>query len=106
MEKIKGEEQKKIRKFFAGVFIDKERLEENNISYPIKLEYYKIRDSKDEYGIEVVKTEYREEFTKIENEVVTKITTEEEKINSIIHKLKRNIVTPTGLKDTLEEILF
>lgn len=99
------EEQKKIRKFFAGIFIDKKDLRENSINYPIRLEYYKIKNTENEYGVEVVKTEYREEFAKVENEAIGRITKEEEKINNIIYKLKENIVTPVGLKDTLEEML-
>lgn len=99
------EEQKKIRKFFAGIFSDKKDLRENSINYPIRLEYYKIKNTENEYGVEVVKTEYREEFAKVENEAIGRITKEEEKINNIIYKLKENIVTPVGLKDTLEEML-
>lgn len=94
-----------MRKFFAGIFMDKEKLEENNINYPIKLEYYKIKDTKEEYGIEIVKTEYREEFVKVENEAITKITKEEDIIDKIIHKLKENVVTPIGLRDTLSELM-
>lgn len=103
MKKIK-EEQKKIRKFFAGIFVDKEKLLENNINYPVKLEYYKTRDTKEEYGVEIIKTEYRKDFVKTEKEEINKITKEEDIIDEIIHKLKENIVTPIGLKDTLEEL--
>ena len=105
MKKIK-EEQKRIRKFFAGIFIDKEKLEENNIYYPIRLEYYKIRNIENEYGIEIVKTEYREGFIKFENDAITKVTKEEDKINSIIYKLKENLVTPIELRDVVSEMII
>ena len=105
MKKIK-EEQKRIRKFFAGIFIDKEKLEENNIDYPIRLEYYKIRNIENEYGIEIVKTEYREGFIKFENDAITKVTKEEDKINSIIYKLKENVVTPIELRDVVSEMII
>lgn len=105
MEKIK-EEQKRIRMFFGGTFIDKEKLEENNINYPIKLEYYKIKNTKDEYGVEIVKTEYREGFLKFENDTITELTKEEEKINMLIHKLKENLVTPIELKEVISEMIF
>ncbi len=105
MKKIK-EEQKRIRKFFAGIFIDKEKLEENNIDYPIRLEYYKIRNIENEYGIEIVKTEYREGFIKFENDAITKVTKEEDKINSIIYKLKENLVTPIELRDVVSEMII
>ena len=99
------EEQKKTKKFFTGIFIDNEKLKENNINYPIRLEYYKIANEKEEYGVEIVKTEYREDFTKIENEAMINITNEENIINNIIYKLKENFVTPIGLQDTVAEIL-
>ena len=105
MNKIK-EEQKRIRNFFAGIFIDKERLKENNINYPIRLEYYKTKNTKNEYGIEVVKTEYREGFIKYENDAVTKVTTEEDKINNMIYKLKENLVTPIELKEVVNEMMI
>lgn len=106
MRTIEGEEQKRIRKFFAGIFVDKEKLMENNINYPIKLEYYKIRNLEDEYGVEIVKTEYREEYVKFENDAITNITKEEEKIDDIISKLKNNLVTPIELKEVIEDILI
>lgn len=105
MKKIK-EEQKRIRKFFAGIFIDKEKLEENNIDYPIRLEYYKIRNIENEYGIEIVKTEYREGFIKFENDAITKVTKEEDKINNIIYKLKENLVTPIELREVVSEMII
>ena len=106
MDKIREEEEyKKTRRFFTGIFIDEERLKENNINYPIRLEYYKITNEKEEYGIEVIKTKYRKEFTKIENEAIINITKEENIINNIIYKLKENLVTPIGLEDTVTEIL-
>ena len=106
VDKIREEEEhKKTRRFFTGIFIDEERLKENNINYPIRLEYYKITNEKEEYGIEVVKTEYRKGFTKIENEAIINITKEENIINNIIYKLKENLVTPIGLEDTVTEIL-
>ncbi len=92
--------------FFGGTFIDKEKLEENNINYPIKLEYYKIKNTKDEYGVEIVKTEYREGFLKFENDTITELTKEEEKINMLIHKLKENLVTPIELKEVISEMIF
>lgn len=105
MEKIK-EEQRRIRKFFAGIFIDKEKLEENNINYPIRLEYYKIKNTQNEYGVEIVKTEYREGFIKFENDAITKVTKEEDTINNIIYKLKDNLVTPIELKDVVSEMMI
>ena len=51
-----------MKTFYGGTYIGKEILEENDIYYPIRLEYYKIENEKF-YGIEVVKTEYKKEKT-------------------------------------------
>lgn len=48
-----------MKTFFGGMFMNKENLRKEGILYPIKLEYYKIKDLKsknDIFGIEVVKT--------------------------------------------------
>lgn len=52
-----------MKSFFGGTYLGKDKLENNNIYYPIRLEYYKteeIDEFKSVYGIEVVKTEYRD----------------------------------------------
>ena len=52
-----------MKTFFGSVFIEKEKLDEAGIKYPIKLEYYKqINEDeistyqKPKYGIEIIKT--------------------------------------------------
>ncbi len=106
MDVIETQEKEYKRRFFTGTFISKEKLEENNISYPIRLEYYKIKNNNSEYGVEVVKTEYREEFIKIENEAVIKLTKEEDIINNLIRKLRDNFVTPVHLNEVIAEMIF
>ena len=63
-----------MRTFFGGKFIEKEKLIEAGIQYPIKLEYYKkinedqfIKKENAKFGIAVVKTEYIPNNTTIEN---------------------------------------
>ena len=93
------------REFFGSTFIDKEHLELNNIQYQIRLEYYKIKNENNEYGVEVVKTEYRDEFEKVENASAIKITKEENIIEKVIDKLKENLVTPMHLDDIVKEMI-
>ena len=53
-----------MKSFFGGTYVGKDTLANNNIYYPIRLEYYKtenIENYKSFYGIEVVKTEYKTE---------------------------------------------
>ena len=82
-----------MKTFFGGMFMNKENLRKEGILYPIKLEYYKIKDLKsknDIFGIEVVKTAYIND-EKIEN--------------SILDILKRNEVTPVILEDVIEDLV-
>ena len=34
----------KMKTFFGSIFIEKEKLQEAGVKYPIKLEYYKIKN--------------------------------------------------------------
>ena len=74
-----------MRTFFGGTFIEKEKLEEAGIKYPIKLEYYKeineddINSGKEKYGIRIVKTEYLPDNLKVETKNI-KYVTKDEKI--------------------------
>ena len=100
-----------IKKFYGGIFIDKDKLSNEGIDYPIKIEYYKICDNTKfneivQYGIEIVKTEYKNDDIIIENKEVRKITNEEKKINNILDKLKVNQVTPIVANYIIEDLTY
>lgn len=97
-----------MKTFFGGMFMNKENLRREGILYPIKLEYYKIKDLKsknDIFGIEVVKTEYINEEIKVEKASIDKLTNDEKIENSILDILKRNEVTPVILEDVIEDLV-
>ncbi len=97
-----------MKTFFGGMFMNKEELRKEGILYPIKLEYYKIKDLKsknDIFGIEVVKTEYINEEIKVEKASIDKLTNDEKIENSILDILKRNEVTPVILEDVIEDLV-
>lgn len=97
-----------MKTFFDGIYIEKERLEEADIRYPIKLEYFKtynVENTKAKYGIEVVKTEYLEGNIRIETKEVKNITNNIEEAEQILTLLRNNEVTPVGVEDVLQEIL-
>lgn len=101
-----------MKTFFGGVFINKETLESAGINHPIKLEYYKrinedelFKNNKSKYGISIVKTEYKDENTKVEEKEVKYLTNDERKVEYILDVLKENYVTPIGLKDVLNDFL-
>lgn len=56
-----------MKNFFGSIFINRDELREAGIEYPIKVEYYKITNEipsrqKLIFGIQVIKTEYKEKM--------------------------------------------
>lgn len=97
-----------MKSFFGGTYVGKDTLENNNIYYPVRLEYYKtekVEESKSVYGIEVVKTEYKDNQVNVENKVIDKVTDEEETIDRILEKFKTGEITPAVSEEMLEELL-
>ena len=95
-----------MKKFFGGIFIEKEKLEEAGIEYPIKLEYYKIINKdkysgSNKYGVNIVKTEYIYKDIKIEEKTIEDVSNSEEKVNDILRILKENEVTPICVQDII-----
>ena len=100
-----------MKTFFGGKFIEKEKLTEARINYPIKLEYYKrinedqfIKKENAKFGIAVVKTEYIPNNTKIENKEITYLSNDEQKVDEILRLFKENEVTPIGVEDVLSDL--
>jgi hypothetical protein len=97
-----------LKTFFDGIFIDREILQEEEIQYPIKLEYYKTITSEENvearYGIEIVKTEYINGNVKIESSKSENITNNVEEADKILAVLRNNEVTPIGMQDVLEDM--
>ncbi len=99
-----------MRIFFSSAFIKKETLKEAGICHPIKLEYYKIinedemvKQEKAKFGINVIKTEYKEEQTKVENKKIQYISNDEKRVEEILNILKENEVTPIAVEDVLSD---
>ena len=97
--------------FVGGKFIEKEKLEEAGIDYPIRLEYYKIinedeliRKNKAKYGIKIVKTEYLKENKNVEDETIKYLSSNEQKVDEILNILKINEVTPICVQDVISDI--
>ena len=99
-----------MKNFFGSIFINRDELEETGIKYPIKVEYYKITNETQKikenelmYGIQVIKTEYKEKIG-IEQNKLEHITNDEKEIMQMLEKLKENEVTPVGLEDVIIEL--
>ena len=99
-----------MKTFFDGIFIDNEVLCKEEIDYPIKLEYYKTiaieENVEAKYGIEIVKTEFKKGEVNVESNMVKNITNNVEEANKILAILRNNEVTPIGMQDVLDDMLF
>lgn len=100
-----------IKKFFGGTFLDKKELSYQGIFHPIKLEYYKIYDTTKEknitqFGLEVVKTEFLENKTRVENKEIRGITKEENVIENILKIISKNEVTPIITSDVIDDLTY
>ena len=99
-----------MKNFFGSIFINLDELREAGIDYPIKVEYYKIINEEEKmkqnkliYGIQVIKTEYRDKIG-VEQNKIENITNDEREITKILSIIKENEVTPIGLEDVILEI--
>ena len=97
-----------LKNFFGSIFINRNELEEAGINYPIKVEYYKItnepeKENKLLYGIQVIKTEYKDKIG-VEQNKIEHITNDESEITKMLNLIKENEVTPIGLEDVIIEI--
>ena len=108
MQKKKG--GMRVKNFFGSIFINRDELRDAGIDYPIKVEYYKITNEEEKmkqnkliYGIQVIKTEYRDKIG-VEQEKIEHITNDESEITEILSLMKENEVTPIGLEDVILEI--
>ncbi len=99
---------KLLKNFFGSIFINRDELLEAGINYPIKVEYYKITDEPEKenkllYGIQVIKTEYKDKIG-VEQNRIEHITNDESEIIKMLSLIKENEVTPIGLEDVIIEI--
>lgn len=99
-----------MKTFFDGIFMNNNKLHEEGIQYPIKLEYYKTIEEKEnveaKYGIEIVKTEYKNGNVNIESKEIGNITRNAEDVNDILTILRNNEVTPVGMQDVLNDMFI
>lgn len=99
--------------FFGCTFMNRDELEKMGIQYPIKIEYYKtktneekVKDENDvKYGIEIIKTTYKDQLVDIEKKTIPEIIRDERKIEQILDKLKQNKVTPISADYIIEDLL-
>ena len=95
------------KRLYGEERLEIEDLFDSKIDHLVELAYYKIKNVKEatkQYAVEIVKTEYLENKLKVESEKANLFTDNETKANNILEILKKNKVTPMGLKETMIEI--
>ena len=96
-----------MKTFYGGTFINKNKLMEAQIYTPIKLEYYKIRNEEEyieNYGIEILKTQYKGDEVIKEKATIEKITEDEKVVDNLLNILKRNEVTPVSAQEIIHDL--
>ena len=99
--------------FFGCTFMSRDELADIGVTYPIKLEYYKTKtndeniknENQRKYGIEVIKTSYKEEIVDIETQTIPEILKDERKIEHILEQLKQHKVTPVSAEYVIQDLL-
>ena len=86
--------------------LENEEIKGNRRSKKIQLEYYKVLEGTEKYGVEIVKKEYRNNKN-INTEIgtISNISESSKKVINIIETLKKHKVTPIGLQDVVEDLL-
>ena len=93
-----------MKNFFGSIFINRDRLEEAGINYPIKVEYYKLKDEDNKkYGIEIIKKEYKTKNVNTEKQVLKSLSKDECKIERMLELFERNQVTPISAGEIIED---
>lgn len=93
-----------MKTFFGDVFIETNKLKEAGIHYPIKVEYYKLKDEDNKkYGIEIIKKEYRPEQINIEKQVFGSLFKSENKVEKMLEIFEKNEVTPISAGEIIED---
>lgn len=101
-----------MKTFFGSAFIEREKLEEVGINYPIKLEYYKqinedVLNSKEKarYGIYMVMTEYIPNNYRVESKDIKYVTNDELEENRILNIFKESKVTIVNSEEVISDLL-
>ena len=97
--------------FYGGKFIEKSKLEEVGIYYPVKLEYYKMIENPGEnqrgitkFGISIVKTAYIPDNINIDTKDIKNLSEDELKVEKILSIFKENEVTPLNAEEIIYDL--
>lgn len=98
---------KKMKSFYSGINICKELLAQNEKDYPIRLEYYRIKNEETNerkcYGIEIVKIEHINNKPKVEVKTIEHIADDEQVVNKFLDTLEQGYVTPVTVNYIIDD---
>lgn len=94
-----------MKTFFDEIFINTDKLKNEGIEYPVKLEYFETINTEEDveakYGIEIVKTDFVDGKVKTNSNIIKNITKYQDEIERILNIFRNNEVTPCGMEDVL-----
>lgn len=96
--------------FYGTVKLTNQDAEEIPVCHPIALEYYRTTSPSknlleaENFGVEIVKKEYRNNRIELERKRVENITRDARTADSFIALLKRNQVTPISLEEVVWDL--
>lgn len=97
-----------MKTYYGATFMTATDLAKAKIYHPMKIEYYKISQNKEQncikYGIQIVKKIYKNKQIETEQEKLLNITPSEEKVEEMLELLKNYQATPINLKDVMEDL--
>ena len=93
-----------MRVFYGGIYVERKTLQEAGIEHPIKLEYYKTIN-KETFGIDIIKTEYKNNNIITEEKVIEQLSKDETKIDKMLKLFKSCAVTPITAQDIADDLL-
>ncbi len=94
-----------MKTFFDSIYINSS--EHEGANYPIRLEYYKTVENKEnveaKYGVEIVITEFINGKINVESKMIENVSSNEFEVDKFLTILRDNQVTPIGIQDALDE---
>ncbi len=98
------------KKLYGTTIIDSSDSIELNKYQKIELEYYEIQtnkpllEEKQQYGVEIIKKNVKNEIIEIEGKIMNHIFQTEKDICQLLEKLMNNKVTPISLEDVVTDM--
>ncbi len=100
-----------FKEFYGTTTINEEELKKAGKNDKIELDYYKIKNTMisenfNNYGVEIVKKQIRNNCVNIETKEIIKLTKNEKIADELLDLLKNYQVTPITLEDVIQDFRY